>query len=82
MACEEFRRTQAGTGARDWNSSFVVTPMPAERRGRLYWLGVSVGDKTVVGGSGYYEDIYVKTPDGWRIKQREAIRDSATQATH
>ncbi len=25
--------------------------------------------------TGFYEDIYVRTPDGWRIKQRHANPD-------
>ncbi len=61
---------------RHWNSSWVVTKTADGATGRGYLLGINVttGDP-VVHESGYYEDIYVKTSDGWRIKERRARRD-------
>ena len=63
---------------RHWNSGWVITPTPGGAKGRLYYIGVNVSSgRPVLGGSGHYEDIYVKTADGWRIKERRAISDSS-----
>ena len=44
--------------------------------GRNYWLELDVKDRaTRVVLTGYYEDIYVQTVNGWCIKQRHARRD-------
>ena len=61
---------------RHWNSSWVVTPTTEGATGRGYLLGINAttGDP-VVEESGYYEDVYVETSDGWRIKERRARRD-------
>ena len=62
---------------RHWNSGWVITPIPGGARGRVYYLGVNVSSgRPVLGGSGHYEDIYVKTSDGWRIQERRAISDT------
>jgi hypothetical protein len=34
------------------------------------------GRPPVIDGMGIYDDIYVKTPDGWRIKERNWLRDA------
>ena len=62
---------------RHWNSSWVITPTGnGTAKGRNYWLELDVeeDDATLV-STGYYDDIYVKTPDGWRIKQRHVHPD-------
>ncbi len=58
-------------GRRHWNSSYRITPSPGGAEGRVYWLlvDVSSGQPQHV-ASGYYEDVYAKTSDGWRIKRR------------
>ena len=58
-------------GRRHWNSSWRITPSAEGARGRTYWLvlDVSTGEATH-SSTGYYDDVYVKTPDGWRIKSR------------
>ena len=62
---------------RHWNSGWVITPTPGGAKGRLYYLGVNVSSgRPVVGGSGHYEDLYVETSEGWRIKERRAISDA------
>jgi hypothetical protein len=66
--------------SRHWNSSWVITPTSSGATGRAYYLLVDVSSgQPVVAGSGYYEDEYVRTSDGWRIKERHAIADAATQ---
>ena len=72
-------RYQGQTGdnkRRHLNSSFVITPTADGARGRAYWLVNDVSGsepKPVV--SGYYDDIFVKTSDGWKIKSRTLYRD-------
>ena len=61
---------------RHWNSSWVVTKTADGARGRGYLVGINVTTgEPVLHESGYYEDVYVKTPEGWRIKERRARRD-------
>ena len=56
---------------RHWNSSLVLTPTPEGAKGRNYWLLMDVsGDQPRIYASGYHDDTFVKTPDGWRIKVR------------
>jgi hypothetical protein len=33
------------------------------------------GEPDLIQRSDIYEDVYVKTPDGWRFKQRAHVRD-------
>ena len=58
-------------GRRHWNSSWRITPSAEGAQGRTYWLvlDVSTGEATH-SSTGYYDDVFVKTSDGWRIKSR------------
>ena len=61
---------------RHWNSSLVLTPTPEGAKGRNYWLLMDVsGDQPRIYASGYHDDTFVKTADGWRIKIREEHDD-------
>ena len=63
---------------RHWNSGWVIKPTADGASGRLYFLGVNVSSgQPQLGGSGHYEDKYVKTADGWRIKERLFTQDSS-----
>jgi hypothetical protein len=65
-------------GRRHWNSSYRITPSDEGATGLVYWLVVDVSTsppKAVL--SGYYEDVYVKTSAGWRIKTRTIKRDDS-----
>jgi len=66
------------TGRRHWNSSsYRITPSPEGADGRVYWLLVDVsGGQPQTVGSGYYNDEYVKTSDGWRFKSRVVMSDA------
>jgi hypothetical protein len=68
---------------RHWNSGWVITPTPGGANGRLYFLGVDVSSgRPVLGGSGHYEDVYVKTSEGWRIKERRFTSDTSMHWTN
>ena len=47
-------------------------------KGTVYTLsGGAYGDPDVIKKNDPYEDIYVKTPKGWKFKQRAHVRDKA-----
>jgi hypothetical protein len=59
--------------ARHFLTNIVIEPSPDGAAGRQYLVVIDQGE----GGrpssaliAGHYEDIYVKTPEGWRFKQR------------
>ena len=66
---------------RHWNSSWVITPDGNGRAtGRVYWLAFDPSVEPIeIVDTGVYDDIYVKTADGWKMKQRHAQPDPATQ---
>jgi hypothetical protein len=56
----------------------VIQPSPEGATGRSYLLsGGGAGNPDVIQKNDPYEDTYVKTPTGWRIKQRAHVRDKA-----
>jgi len=72
------------------NNHFLVNhqinPSPEGARGKAYLLwgrsGTNPGviEDTIYRGD-YYEDVYVKTPKGWRFKQRAHVRDMKRKAS-
>ncbi len=49
----------------------IIEPTPEGAAGSVDMLLIGLGgDPNKIEHDGYYEDIYVKTPDGWRFKQR------------
>ena len=57
------------------NTSILITPTADGARGRGYWLLLNVAERVPAPVfSGYYEDTFVKTADGWRIKTRGSVR--------
>jgi len=78
---QNVRDTQAkGGGVRHFNSSFVIVGMPdGTARGSSYMVGVETktkGGRPEIQLFGKYEDKLVKTPEGWRIKERVWKADS------
>jgi len=51
-------------------AQLVVEPAPEGARARI------VNSR----GGGYYDDVYVKTPKGWRFKSRNVVSDAELQA--
>jgi hypothetical protein len=77
---QSFAPRRANYTYRHWNSSWVITPTSDGRAtGRVYWMGFDPSaDPIVISDTGYYEDVYVKTASGWRIKQRHAHPDPSS----
>jgi len=57
------------------NQVFTATPEGAT--GRIYLLQMGMKGPGTIERHGGYEDTYVKTAQGWRIKQRMHVRDKA-----
>lgn len=52
----------------------VIEPSPDGATGRQFLLQLRIGDgerPNEVFGGGRYDDVYVRTPDGWRFKRRQ-----------
>jgi SnoaL-like domain len=64
-------KTMMGYGITHIIVDLVITPSPTGATGRSILIALGVGgNPTTVERQGGYEDVYVKTPKGWRIKSR------------
>ena len=61
-------------------TNLVVTPSAGGATGRLYLLQMDIKGPGTIERHGGYEDVYVKTKDGWRIKSRTHVRNKAWHA--
>ena len=62
---------------RHFVTNVVIKPSPGGATGRSYLVGIDVsenGQPTTLLHGGHYDDVYVKTPEGWRIKSRTYTR--------
>jgi hypothetical protein len=58
-------------GVRHLYPNHVITPTPTGAVGVVDMLMIGLGgDPNKIEYDGYYEDVYVKTPQGWRFKSR------------
>jgi hypothetical protein len=63
--------TTLGFGISHISVNHVITPAPGGAVGKSYLLAIGVGgNPTTIERQGGYEDVYVKTPSGWRIQSR------------
>lgn len=61
---------------RDYVTNHLIHQSPEGATGRVYLVWIEVGDNgnpSVVQGGGRYDDVYVKTSEGWRIKSRTFV---------
>jgi hypothetical protein len=62
---------------RHFLTNVIITPTPEGAVGRQYLVLIDVGNASkpsAIDHGGYYEDVYVKTPVGWRFKSRNYVR--------
>jgi hypothetical protein len=62
---------------RHFLTNVIITPTAEGAIGRQYNVLIDVGDSSKpsrIDHGGYYEDVYVKTPAGWRFKSRTYVR--------
>ncbi|MBN1237497.1 MAG: nuclear transport factor 2 family protein [Gammaproteobacteria bacterium] len=58
-------------GVRHIYTNHVITPTPEGASGVVDMLMIGLGgDPNKIEYDGHYEDTYVRTPEGWRFKQR------------
>ena len=83
---EELRKFAVpGRGAayvRHFMFNHLIEPAPEGARGKVYLLVIDIaqnGKPTSINMGGHYEDVYVKTPAGWRIKNRNFFRSKSAQ---
>jgi hypothetical protein len=58
-------------GVRHIYTNHIITPTPDGASGTVDMLMIGLdGDPNKIAHDGHYEDVYVKTEDGWRFKQR------------
>ena len=84
--------TLVGGGARgcktrlvwtDWSHLMLnhqITPTATGATGRVYLVQMGMTGPGTIARHGGYEDVYVKTTAGWRIKSRTHVRDKAWHA--
>lgn len=72
----EYRRARRAeldgrTDIRHWTNSLIITPTADGATGRSYYMmmRVSANPPTPM-SAGHYDDVFVKTAKGWRIKSR------------
>ena len=64
-------KTTMGYGISHIVVNHVITPTPEGATGKSYILAIGVGgDPTRIERQGGYDDVYIKTAGGWRIKSR------------
>lgn len=57
---------------RHWVTNIVITPSAEGATGKCYYYLLDIAAKPPqVGGGGTYDDIIVKTSNGWRFKKRQ-----------
>ena len=64
----------------DWSHLMLnheITPTAEGATGRIYLVQLGMNGPGSVARHGGYEDVYVRTPEGWRIKSRTHVRNKA-----
>lgn len=68
----------------DWSHLMLnheITPTPQGAKGRIYLVQMGMKGPGTIERHGGYEDVYVRTPSGWRIQSRTHVRDKAWHNT-
>jgi hypothetical protein len=82
LVAERKERNQGQTGdvgRRHRTGSYLITPTAEGATGRAYYVLLDVTKRPAVTlFTGYYDDVFVRTSDGWRIQHRTINRDTAT----
>jgi hypothetical protein len=64
----------------DWSHLMLnheITPTAEGAKGRVYLVQMGMKGPGTIERHGGYEDVYVRTPAGWRIQSRTHVRDKA-----
>ena len=75
---ERYQGRTGDVGRRHRTGSYLITPTAEGAQGRAYYILLDVTSSPArMTFTGYYDDEFVRTPDGWRIKRRTINRDVA-----
>jgi len=73
---EQWKTKMNGLTRRHWNNNLIITPTAEGATGSTYLLLIDVAARPpVIGSAARYSDVLVKTPQGWRFKQRNTRAD-------
>lgn len=75
---ERYQGQTGDVGRRHQNSSILIEPTPdGGAIAKAYWflLDVTARPAAII-SSGYYEDVFVRTAAGWKIKHRTLFADA------
>ncbi len=77
---ERYQGKTGDVGRRHMNGSFLISATEGGAEARAYYLllDVTARPPTMI-SSGYYEDVFVRTIDGWRIQHRTLFSYEGTQ---
>jgi hypothetical protein len=67
----------------DWSHIMLnheITATPEGAKGRIYLVQLGMKGPGTIERHGGYEDVYVRTSEGWRIKSRTHVRNKAWHA--
>jgi hypothetical protein len=67
---------------RHFMTNHLIEASPEGARGKVYLLVIDIareGKPTSVNMGGHYEDVYVRTAEGWRIESRNFYRSKSAQ---
>ena len=82
-ALRQFALVDRGSAyVRHFMANHLIEPSPEGARGKVYLLVIDIAQSnkpTSVNMGGHYEDVYVKTAAGWRIKTRHFFRSKSAQ---
>jgi hypothetical protein len=69
--------TAKGTPLRHWQSNLLLTPVPGGVQGKVYVIQFDIRAKPITPASfSRYDDLLVKTSDGWRFKEKMRSSDT------
>jgi hypothetical protein len=73
----QYRDKMNGLNRRHWNTNLLITPTAEGANGSVYLMLVDVSQRPpVIASTAKYTDMLVKTPQGWRFKQRTTRGDA------
>ena len=59
----------------------LITPTAAGASGAAYVVTVDLAKNPAISGGGVYEDVIVKTPEGWKFKKRTFFPEARPPST-
>jgi len=76
-----WREKMNGANRRHWNSNLRITPSAEGANGTVMLMLLDVSTKPPsIASTGMYTDVLVKTPNGWRFKNRVVKGDAPPAA--